>query len=1083
MERALCPVLIGRDNELSTLEDALLAANRGEGQVVLLTGDAGMGKTRLAAELTRRAQRMGMTVLIGGCSEADLPLPYLPFLEAIGNYLAASDIKNVRSRLGPIRRELAHLFPQLEPDGVPVDTTDQTSGRTRLFEAILSLLILPAVEHGLMVIVEDLHWADASTRELLDYLTRRLRNVRILVVATYRRDEMHRRHPLVPLIQGWRRRSATTIVELEALTPANVAQMVTAIFDLKEGVQDDTRDFLHARTEGNPLVLEEMLKAALDRGDIFRTATGWTRKTLADIRIPNSVRETILLRLDRLSPDQVAVLRAAAVLGQNFDYSTLVEMADLDAAFVQGAIEASIQQQLLVDVPGEAGRYRFRHALTREAIYDDMIIPHRERLHGRAADVLMARADVPASELCNHLLAGGRKSEAVPKALQAAEAAELSYAFAEAAALYEKVLSEVRGDELRATVLCRVGVAHHRSSNPAHARSYLEEGIRMLEARGDRWQAARYRLDYARCIWELGESGVAQREYEAARDVLAEFGPNEDLALAYVRLAAMRVFAFDYRVALDLAERAIAVAEQARVDLPRIWAYQYKGVALASMGRPDEGIELLDRSFEEAYARGFHRIAQHALKNGCAMRVQTFRGRELRDRLELYRRLPPVVGVQLDRLDVEVDLAHLEGRFADALGSTQQIIELADVTGVVLWRRRALIAAALALMEIGRLEEAEASLADAGPAEEAQDRSGEFECRLRLALLRGATEPARDSIERMLEEVAGWEGSPRESALDLCSAGFAALGDSAGLDRVAAIAEADYAGDPHPFRDRILARRALAGGDLARADELASSTVAFFIERGLWQSAAWSRLLLGEARAASGDPRAREVLALLATEASQRGAIAMTWRAEEVAVKSGFTLGIALAPAVGAPIQVPETVGERLVTVLFADVRGYTAMTQVEVPADMVDVIAAFQRWAIAEIERFKGHVDKFAGDAVMATFNVSGAHVDHAIHAFQCAIALIDKAAALQLPLGCGIATGAAVVGALARGANISVVGEATNLASRLQAQAHGGEILVSEETFRRLRGWLESNDHAAEPVRLELKGFDQPVPAYRIS
>ncbi len=187
MERVLCPILIGRDEELSRLEDALLSANRGEGQVVLLAGDAGMGKTRLANELAERALQQGMTVVLGGCSEAELALPYLPFLEAVGNHLAASDLEQIRERLGPVRRELAHLFPQLEPEGVPPDI-DSTQGRLRLFEAMLALLRIPAQETGLLVVIEDLHWADALTRELLDYLTRRLPLARILVLGTYRRE-------------------------------------------------------------------------------------------------------------------------------------------------------------------------------------------------------------------------------------------------------------------------------------------------------------------------------------------------------------------------------------------------------------------------------------------------------------------------------------------------------------------------------------------------------------------------------------------------------------------------------------------------------------------------------------------------------------------------------------------------------------------------------------------------------------------------------------------------------------------------------------------------------------------------------
>jgi adenylate cyclase len=171
-------------------------------------------------------------------------------------------------------------------------------------------------------------------------------------------------------------------------------------------------------------------------------------------------------------------------------------------------------------------------------------------------------------------------------------------------------------------------------------------------------------------------------------------------------------------------------------------------------------------------------------------------------------------------------------------------------------------------------------------------------------------------------------------------------------------------------------------------------------------------------------------------------------------------------------------IGERFVTLMFVDVRGYTAMTGERPPSEMVDLVATYQRWAAQEVERHLGTVDKFAGDAVMATFNISGTQVDHTAHALQAALALRDKAALLGLPVGIGIATGPAVVGSLKSGANVSVVGETTNLASRLQSQAGAGEVVLSDETYRRLADAVD-----ATPEQLELKGFAKPVTAYRVA
>lgn len=182
---------------------------------------------------------------------------------------------------------------------------------------------------------------------------------------------------------------------------------------------------------------------------------------------------------------------------------------------------------------------------------------------------------------------------------------------------------------------------------------------------------------------------------------------------------------------------------------------------------------------------------------------------------------------------------------------------------------------------------------------------------------------------------------------------------------------------------------------------------------------------------------------------------------------------LAIPPAVGST-------GERMVSVMFADVRGYTEMSDANAPAQMVDRIGSLQRWASQEVARQHGIIDKFAGDAVMATFNVSGQSVDHTLHALQAAIAIIDKAALIGLPVGAGVAVGPAMVGRLADSANVSVLGGVTNLAARLQAQAPAGGVVLSEEAYRRVREWLEERGSRAERVELTLKGFDQPVAAY---
>ena len=210
-----------------------------------------------------------------------------------------------------------------------------------------------------------------------------------------------------------------------------------------------------------PLVLEEMLKEAVERGDIFRDGGGWDRKAIGELRLPRAVAENILLRVDRLEPDHVRVLQTAAVLGPSFSYATLATVAELPRDAVERAVEVCVRHQLLNGDPGSTARYHFRHALTREAVYADVIASRRLDLHSRAADAMPSEGEVATIEVVNHLLAAGRLADAVPLCLEAGEACMRRCAAHDAAALYERILPALLDKAVRGETLCRIGEAHH----------------------------------------------------------------------------------------------------------------------------------------------------------------------------------------------------------------------------------------------------------------------------------------------------------------------------------------------------------------------------------------------------------------------------------------------------------------------------------------------------------------------------------------------------------------------------------------------------------------------------------------------
>jgi class 3 adenylate cyclase len=1106
LDRALCPVLVGRADQLEALEDALLASNRGEGQVVVLAGEAGMGKSRLADELRAVAQRAGTIVMEGSCSEAELALPYLPFLEAIGNYLSIADLDELRQRLGPFRRELAQLFPQVDPEAGHGDSGDPTQGRLRLFEALIALLRIPADEHGVLLIIEDIHWADASTRELLDYMTRRLRTTRIMVLATYRSDELHRRHPLLPLVQGWRRSGTARIVELEPLDPSGIAEMVKAIFDEAQ-VSDEFRDLIFQRSEGNPFVAEEILKAAIDKGDIYRAAGGgWDRRALKDLTLPTTVTDSVLLRLERLNDEQADILHAAAVLGRSFDYRTLAAVAGPSEDRIQEGLHLFVQQQLMEE-EAASHRYRFRHALTREAIYSDLITPRRLALHSRAADTLAKLPGTPPVDLAYHLLAAGRTAEAIPVALEAAADAERRLGFREAVTLYERIVPLVTDELPRAELLGRLGRALYWAGEGVRGEPYLEEAIPPLERDGRIVEAANLRLWLGRIYWERSRPEEARAEYEHVRDALEPLGPSDDLANAYSRLAGIQLFAYELERCESLALKARDIAIAAGDEPAKLWAEVFIGSALAAMpGREEEGYETLMRVEREALERGYPWVTGNATFNELETRIFNYRPRQALDRLELYRDLAR------GRLGGPWP-GYVEGAAHVFMGEPQvarplleESTEQADAAGLTTfegWSRRFL---AVALSMLDEHEAARAALPGPSNRNERQDAVPVATFSIRIFEDAGDAEAtlaeARSAIDLLAVRPNDWVVEERRLA-DQVIGVLLGHGRDADAERAIALLRGANAPRDDPYLLRTEGRIALAAGrpnDALAGLELAATA----FRNADYRDDEWrTRRVLAEALAAVGQPDAAErQLRQVLLEAQEHGHVAEARRAREAlgalgaaaetaggeAAANAANVAVATKPAAGEASKDrgrSSTAGrptEVVATIMFLDVRGYTQLTGQRAPKDNVERLASLHRWARQEVERHDGTVDKFAGDAVMAVFNASGARLDHAVHAVQAALAIRDKAAYAGMPVGIGLATGPAVVGNLTDGANVSAVGETTNLAARLQSAAGAGEILLSAETHRRVREWLASRALSPRDEELQLKGVGT-VPAYRLA
>jgi len=884
-----------------------------------------------------------------------------------------------------------------------------------------------------------------------------------MVLGTYRADELGRKHPLQVDIQDWRRQALAQVIELQPLDSREVESVVEAILD--EPGRADVAAFLHEHSEGNPFVLEELIKEALDHGDIYRTERGWERKALSDFRLPASVREAILQRLDRLDPGALRLLRAAAVLGDSFRDKVLIAVASQDLAAVQLALRSCIDNQLLREQEGSGGVYLFRHSLTRDAVYQDLVSTERNELHLRAAEALRGRPGTTAVEIAGHLIAAGHAEDAVPLCLEAGSRAEETWAMSDAADLYERALPYVRETVDRANLLQRLGrclLYADRAGAASAAEKYLEEAVRLYEAAGNPVEAARVRVPLAASYYPRMRRELAESELQKAIAVLEPLGASSELADAYNHAAYFRIVQLDGPGCTSWARKALATAEAASASPALVRAQNLTGLGLASEGRIDEALEWLDRAADAAATRGWSWFALSAMTNALP-HLPLERWDEVPARLDRMLAVDPNHFWTLNSQAMIAIGQGFPARAAEFAETARRVSASREWAASVFWTNCTLVYAYAAL---GRVEDARRVLPVADVGLDTQDQLSRWGAELQLAAVSGDDGQRAVRAQPVDDLVRTWPW-PMERTLAL-----QALVELGATD--AAEAQLRHAPDTAFFRAaRIDVAR--ARGDYSTVLTSAPPFIELASRVGAWRFANRALLALAEAAARSGS---RESAPMLLQQVMSSALEREDWGQQQEARRLAHKLGIELQehqpPA--AALQ-PTATGERFVTVLFADIRGYTEMSRSTAPAVMAEKITSMQRSAAREIARHHGTIDKFAGDAVMATFNISGQSIDHASHAFRAAVAMRDRARYMGIALGIGIATGPAIVGRLSKNANLSVLGETTNLASRLQTQAGPNQIVLSEEAWKRLRDRVD-----AHLEMLELKGFAHPVPAYRV-
>jgi DNA-binding CsgD family transcriptional regulator/tetratricopeptide (TPR) repeat protein len=592
--RVSSPVLVGRDAEVARLTAALERAAAGRPAILVVAGEAGVGKTRLVAELLGEAGERGAVALSGGCLDVgEGVLAYAPLVEALRPLVGVLDAAELERVLGGARGELARLVPELgSPDGGR--PPEAPLAPMRLFELLLGVLHRLAERGPVLLVVEDLHWADQSIRDLLGFLVRNLRGG-VALVLTYRSDELHRRHPLRPFLAELDRSGRAERLELARLGRRELAELLAAI--LEEPAAPALVAEILGRSEGNPFFAEELLAAHLD-----------------GTRLPSALRDVVLARVEALSEPTQRVLEVAAVAGSRVDHELLAAVVEQETEELVGLLREAVTRHVLaVD---EANAYVFRHALVQEAIYDDLLPVQRGPLHAAYARALERRIEgrgdgagagggsaVERGQLAYHWYAAHDLGQALLASVRAGQAAEAASALAEALGHYERALTLWdRAPEAAARSPLDRGMVLHRAAEAANLAGYDDRAVALgrlaldrVEVAAEPRRAGALLERLARYHWTAANTPQAMATIERAVAIIPSEPPSEELARALAAHGQLLMLLDHNAAALARCQEAVAVARKVGARAVEGHALTTLGTSLGNLGHLEEGIADLEQ--------------------------------------------------------------------------------------------------------------------------------------------------------------------------------------------------------------------------------------------------------------------------------------------------------------------------------------------------------------------------------------------------------------------------------------------------------------------------------------------------------
>jgi class 3 adenylate cyclase/tetratricopeptide (TPR) repeat protein len=616
--------LVARTAELAKLKAAYENALTGRSSVVSVQGETGVGKTRLMQELAVYARSNNAVVLSGSASEDGLP--YAPWIEITRQYVAQAPKELLRRMLGPNASELAKLVPDIvaKLGTVPASKSlGEQQDKMRFYEAITQFFITICKDAPLLLLFDDMEYADQSSLDLLEYFVRRSSNLRVLTVCSLPAEhELKPSSPLEQTLMKFNKQRLLESVTVKNLNSDETTNLIKQTFG-EQTVSTDFADLVYQRTGGNPFFVEEVLRSLVEDGTIFRTEKGWDRKPIQEIVIPRSVKNTLKSRLTKLDPETLNTMTIAAVAGSEFDFEVLRDTSQLNEDALLDNIERALSAGIMLEMPHQPNRFKFADDLIRGLLLDELSQIRRAKSHLRTAEAMekqyAQKLESHAEAIANHFSEGGDAERTIKYSIMAGDRNRAIHAYEQAIANYKRALdaigTEGGRDQEKAAIYEKLGACYDLASQFQNGIRSYEQALKAFEKLDDFKSCARILPGLASLVYRIKGTREALLLLRGSLKYVEETPESFEAASMYSMLSSLLAVADEYDEGNVWTKRALEAGEKSGNFAAVANALQNTGASLLDTGRIDEGLPLLVRGLEVALQHDLYREATLSLLN------------------------------------------------------------------------------------------------------------------------------------------------------------------------------------------------------------------------------------------------------------------------------------------------------------------------------------------------------------------------------------------------------------------------------------------------------------------------------------